>query len=199
MSAGPARAVFLDRDGTLLDELGFLVRPEDVRLLPRAAEGVRVLNAAGWRTVVVTNQSGVARGLLDEEKLAAVHARLASVLAEQGAHLDAILYCPHHPEEGTGPLRCACTCRKPAPGLLLEAARRFSLDLGASWIVGDSLRDLESGRRAGLAGGWLVLTGKGAEEQALLPRGADVRVAPDLLAAARLIVGVAGVLSPPTQ
>jgi D-glycero-D-manno-heptose 1,7-bisphosphate phosphatase len=187
----PARAVFLDRDGTLVDELGFLRRARDVRLVPGAAAGVRLLNQAGWLTVVVTNQSGIARGLLDECDLAEVHARLSELLAREDAHLDAILHCPHHPEEGEPPLRCACACRKPAPGLLLEAARRFALELGACWIVGDSLRDLEAGARAGLAGGVLVLTGKGpAELGGALDPGA-VRTAPDLPAAARSILSSA--------
>jgi D-glycero-D-manno-heptose 1,7-bisphosphate phosphatase len=99
------RAVFLDRDGTLVDELGFLRRAEDLRLLPGAAEGVRRINRAGWRAIVVTNQSGIARGLLSEADLAAVHARLAAELAHAGAHLDALLHCPHHPQEGLGALR----------------------------------------------------------------------------------------------
>jgi D-glycero-D-manno-heptose 1,7-bisphosphate phosphatase len=182
------RAVFLDRDGTLLDELGFLARPEDLVLLPGAAEGVRQLNAAGLCAVVITNQSGIARGLFGEAELAAVHARLESELARAGAHLDAILHCPHHPEEGRGELRRACTCRKPAPGLLHAAAERLGLALEASWIVGDSLRDLEAGRRAGLAGGVLVLTGKGAEERTRLEPGARELVAADLPAAVRAIL-----------
>ena len=192
MSARPARAVFLDRDGTLVDELGFLTRAEDLRLLPGAAEGVRAFNEAGWKVVVVTNQSGIARGLLDERTLAAIHARLTAELERAGARLDAILHCPHHPEEGAPPLRRRCECRKPAPGLLQEAARRFSLDLAACWTIGDSLRDLEAGRRAALAGGVLVLTGKGLDERArLAPRGPEL-VAPDLPSAARLVLGLDG-------
>ena len=187
-----ARAVFLDRDGTLVDELGFLVRASDLRLLPGAAEGVRRFNQAGWRVVVVTNQSGIARGLLDEPTLAAIHARLATELARSGARLDAILHCPHHPDEGVPPLRGVCACRKPSPGLLLQAARRFELDLGASWTIGDSLRDLEAGRRAGLAGGVLVLTGKGSAERALLAPGEPCVTAVDLPAAADLVLVRAG-------
>jgi len=187
----PARAVFLDRDGTLVDELGFLRRAQDVRLVPGAAAGVRLFNQAGWLTVVVTNQSGIARGLLDEGDLARVHARLSELLAREDARLDALLHCPHHPEEGVPPLRTACACRKPAPGLLLEAARRFALELGACWIVGDSLRDLEAGARAGLAGGVLVLTGKGPAELAGALDPGVVRTAPDLPAAARSILASA--------
>jgi D-glycero-D-manno-heptose 1,7-bisphosphate phosphatase len=187
------RAVFLDRDGTLVDELGFLRRAEDLRLVPGAAEGVRAINAAGWCAIVVTNQSGIARGLFDEAELAAVHARLERELARAGARLDAILHCPHHPAHGEPPLRRECACRKPAPGLLLEAARRFALDLGQSWTVGDSLRDLEAGRRAELAGSVLVLTGKGRDEFARLAplEAAHVRTAPDLPAAVRLILAAA--------
>ena len=190
MRSPAARAVFLDRDGTLVDELGFLRRASDVRLVPGAAEGVRLFNLAGLRTVVVTNQSGIARGLLDERDLEQVHARLRDLLAREGARLDAILHCPHHPEEGEPPLRCVCACRKPAPGLLLEAARRFALELRASWIVGDGLRDLEAGRRAGLAGGLLVLTGKGPAELGHLRDAGTVHTVQDLPAAAHAILSV---------
>lgn len=183
-----SRAVFLDRDGTLVDELGYLARPEDLRLLPGAAEGVRRLNEAGWRAVVVTNQSGIARGLFGARELDLVHARLARELAREGAHLDGIYSCPHHPEHGPAPLRQVCACRKPAPGLLLTAARELGLELAASWIVGDSWRDLEAGARAGLAGGILVLTGKGREEHAQLAPGTAVRTAADLPAAVQAIL-----------
>jgi len=184
------RAVFLDRDGTLVDELGFLREAAELRLLPGAAEGVRLFNEAGWRTVVVTNQSGIARGLLDEDDLRAVHARLAQELAREGAHLDLLLHCPHHPSAGRGALVQSCACRKPEPGMLLDAARRLALDLARCWLVGDSARDLEAGRRAELAGEVLVLTGKGPDELAALAPAARARVltAPDLPAAARLIL-----------
>jgi len=182
-------AVFLDRDGTLLDELGYLARPEDLRLLPGAAEGVRALETAGWAVVVVTNQSGIARGLFGEAELARVHARLEGELAERGAHLAGILHCPHHPEHGPPALRRECECRKPAPGLFLEAARRWSLDLARSWSVGDSARDLEAGDRAGVAGGILVLTGKGRTTLDELgpEERARWRTARDLPDAARLL------------
>lgn len=196
MRASGARAVFLDRDGTLVDEFGFLRRASDVRLVPGAAEGLRLFNQAGWRAVVVTNQSGIARGLFDQHELEEVHARMRALLAREGALLDAILHCPHHPAEGVPPLRCVCACRKPAPGLLLEAARRFSLELGASWIVGDSLRDLEAGERAGLAGGVLVLTGKGQSELASARHAPALCTAADLPAAARRILSAAASSSP---
>jgi len=188
VSAPRARAVFLDRDGTLVDELGFLRRADDLRLLPGAAEGVRLFNRAGWKVVVVTNQSGIARGLLDEPTLAGIHARLEQELARGGAHLDAIVHCPHHPEEGLPPFRRACDCRKPAPGMILAAARRLGLDLGESWTIGDSRRDLEAGARAGLAGGVLVLTGKGEAERERFPADAPPLTAEDLPSAARRVL-----------
>jgi len=183
-------AVFLDRDGTLVDELGFLARPEDLRLLPGAAEAVRRLNAAARAAIVVTNQSGIARGLFDEAALARVHARLCEELARGGARLDDVLHCPHHPSEGAPPLRARCACRKPEPGLVREAARRHDLDLARSWMIGDSLRDLECGARAGLGGSILVLSGKGRDELATLApeERARTRTAPDVLAAVELVL-----------
>jgi D-glycero-D-manno-heptose 1,7-bisphosphate phosphatase len=185
------RAVFLDRDGTLVDELGFLRRPADLRLLPGAAAGVARFNRAGWRAVLVTNQSGIARGLLDEPTLAAIHARLARELARGGAHLDGLYHCPHLAPASPGEPGTVCDCRKPEPGLLLRAARELDLELGSSWIVGDSRRDLEAGRRAGLAGGLLVLTGKGRAELAEWDAERPA-TAPDLDAAARAILARAG-------
>lgn len=182
-------AVFLDRDGTLIDELGFLARPEDLHLYPWAGPAVRRLNEAGFAVVVVTNQSGIARGLFGERELSAIHARLAAELARHGAHLDDVLHCPHHPREGTPPLRSTCACRKPAPGLVLEAARRHELDLSRSYLIGDSLRDLECGARAGLHGTLLVRTGKGADELARWPASTPPpRVADDLLAAVEALL-----------
>ena len=187
------RAVFLDRDGTLIDELGFLARPEGLRLLPGVGAAVRRLNEAGRTVIVVTNQSGIARGLFGEGELAAIHARLATELARDGAHLDDVLYCPHHPREGVPPWRSACTCRKPAPGLVLEAARRHGLDLAASWMIGDSRRDLECGTRAGVRGSILVRTGKGADELAHWPAGSPApRVADDLAAAVAAVLADQG-------
>ncbi|MEQ1894981.1 MAG: HAD family hydrolase [Planctomycetota bacterium] len=183
-------AVFLDRDGTLVDELGFLARAEDLRLLPGAAAAVGRLNERGLAVIVVTNQSGIARGLFGERELAEVHARLGQELARAGARLDDVLYCPHHPSEGAPPWRRHCECRKPAPGLVLEAARRHELGLAESWMIGDSLRDLECGARAGLAGSILVRTGKGAEELQGLSASERARtlVADDVGAAVELLL-----------
>lgn len=157
------RAVFLDRDGTLTLETDWVRSPSELVLLPGAARAVRRLNDAGLAAVLVTNQSAVARGLLDERGLAAIHARLADELSAAGARLDGVYWCPHHPTEGVGAYRVECDCRKPRPGLLRRAAGELGIDLARSWIVGDAARDLEAGARAGVRG-VLVATGKGRTE-----------------------------------
>ena len=157
-------AVFFDRAGTLLVELPVpLADPARIELLPGAAEVLADVRAAGFLCVLVTNQSAIARGLLDLERLARVHDALRERLAAEGARFDLVLHCPHHPSEGFPPYRRACPCRKPEPGLVLEAARRLPIDLARSWMVGDALRDLECGARAGVRG-LLVATGIGARE-----------------------------------
>jgi len=157
------RAIFIDRDGTLNEEVGYIDRPARLRLFPFAAEALRLINAAGWRAILVTNQSGVARGYFSEARLAEMHERLAAVLARKGARLDAIYYCPHHPTEGLPPYRQDCDCRKPKPGLIESAARDFRLDLAQCFVIGDRYRDVEMAHRAG-ASGVLVLTGYGRDE-----------------------------------
>ncbi|MDP6741199.1 MAG: HAD family hydrolase, partial [Planctomycetota bacterium] len=123
------RAVFLDRDGTLNREVNYLADPAQLELLPGVAEGLSRLARAQWLLCVVTNQSGVARGLVSEEVLNEIHGRLREMLASEGAHLDWIGHCPHHPEHGPPALRRACDCRKPEPGLLLRAAAELDIDL----------------------------------------------------------------------
>jgi D-glycero-D-manno-heptose 1,7-bisphosphate phosphatase len=136
------RAVFLDRDGTLIEDPGYLSDPSAVRLLPGAAEALRALRAAGYRLVLVSNQSGIGRGYFTLEEAEAVHRRLVDELAERGVALDDARYCPHAPDEG-------CSCRKPKPGLLLAAADELGLDLEASFMVGNSPSDIGAGKRAG--------------------------------------------------
>jgi len=179
-------AVFLDRDGTLTVESEWVRSGQDLLLVPGAAEALRLLSAAGYVLVLVTNQSAVARGIIDEAQLAEIHAHLGELLAADGAQLEAIYHCPHHPTEGVGAGRTECSCRKPKPGLVLQAARELGLDLEHSWMVGDAARDLEAGWSAGVRG-VLVLTGKGERERALLRR-EPAFVAKDVLAAARWIV-----------
>jgi D-glycero-D-manno-heptose 1,7-bisphosphate phosphatase len=160
-------AVFLDRDGTINEEVGYLDGPEKLKLIPGAAEAIRLINASGMKAVVVTNQSGVARGLFDEVVVGAVHARLQELLLMEGGTLDGIYFCPHHPTNGRGRYLLSCDCRKPAPGLLLKAAAELNLDPACSYMVGDTLKDIEAGERAG-ARGVLVRTGYGAESAAAL-------------------------------
>ena len=156
-------AVFIDRDGTLSEEVGYVNHPGRLRLLPRSAEAVRLLNNAGVRAVVVTNQSGVARGYFSEEVVHAVNAKLVSELKAAGAFLDGLYVCFHHPREGVPPYRARCDCRKPKPGLLLRAARELGLDLAASYMVGDKFSDVAVGKRVGVIS-ILVLTGYGLGE-----------------------------------
>ena len=169
-------AVFLDRDGTLIRDRHYLGDPDGVELLPGAAAAVRRLRDAGFAVVCVTNQSGIARGLLTWDDFRATQARLEEMLAAEGARLDGVYVCPHHPEI-TGP----CNCRKPAPGLFLRAARELGLDLGASYCVGDRWRDVAAAERWG---GRPILLATGPDA------GTDerVRVAADLADAARMIL-----------
>lgn len=150
------RAVFLDRDGTLNVEVNYLHRVEDFVLIPGAAHAIRALNAADYLAIVVTNQAGIARGYYDAAAMHALHAHLAALLHAENAHLDAIYFCPHHPDFGA-----ACDCRKPQPGMLLQAAAEHAIDLRQSWFVGDTLTDLQAGVAAGCRT-ILVRTGYGA-------------------------------------
>jgi D-glycero-D-manno-heptose 1,7-bisphosphate phosphatase len=160
-------AVFLDRDGTINEEVGYLDRIEKLRLIPGAAGAIRRINESGMRAVVVTNQSGIARGFFDEALVAAVHERLLKMLRAEGAYLDGFYVCPHHPTEGLGKHLRACGCRKPASGLLLRAAEELRLDPARSYMVGDTLKDIEAGTGAG-AKSILVRTGYGMEAVARL-------------------------------
>lgn len=176
-------AVFLDRDGTLVAEReDWLLSPRDVRLLPGSAAAVRRLNEAGYVVVLLTNQSAVARGLLPEAGLAAIHDELHRRLARHGAHLDAVYYCPHHPTAGRGRYRRDCVCRKPGKGMLEAACRDLDLALPGSAVVGDDLRDVLIARDTPLRP-FLVRTGKGRQrEQAAQAELGDRCVVVDRLA-----------------
>ncbi len=158
------RAVFLDRDGTLNREVHYLANPEQLELLPGVASGLARLAQDGWLLCVVTNQSGVARGIVSPPALTEIHARLGQLLAARGVNLDWIGYCPHHPQHGPPDLRRDCDCRKPKPGLLLQAAEELNIDLAASWMIGDSTRDVQAGAAAGCRS---LLVQTGAEDQAI--------------------------------
>ncbi len=154
-------ALFLDRDGTIIEEVHYISRPGQVRLIDAAARLIRRANALGVAVVVVTNQAGIGRGRLGWADYAAVEAAVAEALDRAGARIDALYAAPHAPSAvGID----ATPYRKPAPGMLLRATRDLGLDLGMSWIAGDCATDIEAGRRAGLAGGWLVPTGYGARD-----------------------------------
>ena len=155
--------VFLDRDGTVTEEVGYVNHPSRLSLLAGAAEGIRTLNRAGVPVILATNQAGVARGYFTEDLVKEVLARLESLLAVEGARLDALYYCPHHPAVGPEPYRRACDCRKPKPGMLERGAREFGLDLSRSYVVGDKISDVYFAHSVG-ARGILVLTGYGLGE-----------------------------------
>ncbi len=161
----PRPAVFLDRDGTIVREADYLREVSQLRLLPGAAQAIRELNQAGLVVVVLTNQSGLARGLFTEADYQTIHAAFLARLARYGAHIDAAYYCPHHPEATVAAYRRRCDCRKPGDGLFRRAARELDLDPARSYAVGDRARDLIPGRKAG-ARTLLVRTGYGAAEEA---------------------------------
>jgi D-glycero-D-manno-heptose 1,7-bisphosphate phosphatase len=173
----PTGAVFLDRDGTLVEDPGYLHEPARVRLLPRAGQGLAALAAAGWPLIVITNQSGIARGLFGEEAFHAVMRRLAALLEPHGARLLDAYFCPHLPEL-TGP----CRCRKPGTELFERAAHEHDLDVSRSWYVGDRLRDVAPASALGGRGLLLPLPDGRYEEPHQ-----GYATAPDLVAAASLI------------
>jgi D-glycero-D-manno-heptose 1,7-bisphosphate phosphatase len=180
----PRRGVFCDRDGTIIAERDYLADPAEVELIPGTAEGLAALREAGFALVIVTNQSGIARGYYSEEDYAAVAARVEQLLARGGAPVDAVQYCPHHPDV-SGP----CPCRKPATGMYRTAAQALGIDLGESYYVGDKISDVIPALELG-GHGVLVRTGYGADPEGDLPEG--VTVVDDLQAAARFILADSG-------
>jgi D-glycero-D-manno-heptose 1,7-bisphosphate phosphatase len=184
-AASLARAVFLDRDGTVNVERDYLHRSEDFTFIPGAPAAIRLLREAGYRIVVVTNQSGIARGYYDEEALHRIHRHMDELLSREGAAVDAYYHCPHHPDGTVDRYRAICDCRKPLPGMLRQAAADLHLDLSVSYIIGDKLADVEAGQAAGCRP-ILVETGYGATEKALI--GSDVPVFSSIVEAASWIV-----------
>ena len=162
-------AVFLDRDGTVNEEIDFLTSPRDLHLIPRSAEAIRKANDLGLRVFIVTNQSGVARGLLSENDLLEVHRVLTERLLEQNARVDRIYYCPHHPDGEVDGYRKECDCRKPNTGMIDRAVREYQVDPGKSYVIGDRTVDVGMAKNAG-AHAILVLTGYGRAERALCER-----------------------------
>ena len=171
-------AVFLDRDGTIIKEVNYLSQLQDVELLPRAAVAIAKLNQLRIPVILVSNQSGIARGKFSENFVKETHHYLQKILARDGAHLDDFFFCPHHPEAGIAPYRKICNCRKPAPGLLHEAAARHQLDLSKSYVIGDKLIDVELAQRVG-GKGILVETGHGRNE---IKKIEENKIRPDFIA-----------------
>lgn len=186
------KVIFLDRDGTLNEEVHYLHRQEDLKLLSGVVEAVRRFNEAGYQVVVVTNQAGVARGYYTEEDVVQLHEYMNGLFARVGAHIDYFYYCPHHPEHGDGTYKKVCHCRKPDTGMFEQAEEVFKngVDKAESYMIGDKLLDIEAGRRYGVRS-ILVGTGYGAglhKDSVYTDRTYDY-YAKDLTAAADWILG----------
>lgn len=174
------RAVFLDRDGTLIEEVGYLDRLDRMTLFPWSIDAVRLLNRAGFRVVVVTNQAGVARGLFPESFVGEAHAEMRARFAGGGATIEQFYYCPHHPEATVAAYREECACRKPRPGMIWQAERELGIDPAKSFVVGDRWIDVAMGRACG-ARAVLVRTGYGRAEEPLRPAALEADFVADTL------------------
>jgi D,D-heptose 1,7-bisphosphate phosphatase len=179
------KAIFLDKDGTLVDDLPYNVEPQRITLCSGAGAALRLLSRLDYRLFVVTNQAGVAFGRFGETAMDTVQDRLQDLLFREHLTLDGFYYCPHHPDGSIAAYACDCHCRKPMPGLLLQAARDHGIDLRSSWMIGDILHDVEAGNRAGCR--TLLIDNGNETEWRLGPRRIPTRMAPDLYAAAVLI------------
>jgi len=155
-------AVFLDRDGTVCEEVGYLSDEKELRLIPGAAEAIIKINQAGWKVIIISNQSGIARGYMNSDDVDRVNQKLLKLLKAEGAQVDGIYYCPHHPQ-GNSPYNIKCDCRKPEAGLLYKAAREHQLILDKSIMIGDKYSDVETAIRLNIPG-ILVRTGFGEGE-----------------------------------
>lgn len=183
------KACFLDRDGVLIVEKNYLSEVAAVELEQGAAEATSLLRQHGFKVIVVSNQAGVARGYFPEARIGIIHDHIDRLLAEGGGGVDAWYYCPHHPKGSVKEYTCECGCRKPEPGMLLQAAREHAIEMSESYMIGDKLGDLEAGSRAGCQAGVLVLTGHGEEIEPEQLK--DVRyVARNILDAVKIILGL---------
>lgn len=187
------RAIFLDRDGTINEEVGYIESLDRLVIIPAAFEAIRLINLSGFRAVVITNQAGIAKRLFDETFVKQTNEHLQAALIQKGATIDAFYFCPHHPTEGVPPYRRVCDCRKPAPGLFYQAARDMAIDLAGSFMIGDRYRDMEAAHRAGVKG-VLVKTGYGADvlenvgPDQETPEGKPDHIAQDILKAVHWIL-----------
>jgi D,D-heptose 1,7-bisphosphate phosphatase len=186
-------AVFLDRDGTINEEVGYLDRLDKLKIIPNAYEAIRLINLSGMKAIVISNQAGVARGFFTEEFVRTVNKHLQADLKKKNAVIDGFYYCPHHPTEGKGIYLQNCNCRKPAAGMLLQAAQDLDIDLSVSYFIGDRFIDMETAKKVGVKG-VLVKTGYG--EDLLQDDGPDAAtaenkptyIAADILDAVRWIL-----------
>jgi D-glycero-D-manno-heptose 1,7-bisphosphate phosphatase len=156
-------AVFLDRDGTINEEMGYINHPDRFIIFPFVAESIKIFNEMGLKVIVVTNQSGVARGYFKESLVVELHETLQKKMQEQGAQIDSIYYCPHHPKEGRGKYKLNCNCRKPKPGMVLKAVDEYDIDVQKSYMIGDRYKDILFARNLNMKSA-LVLTGYGLGE-----------------------------------
>jgi D-glycero-D-manno-heptose 1,7-bisphosphate phosphatase len=156
-------AIFLDRDGTVNEEMGYINHAERFVLFPFVADSIRIFNDLGFLVIIVTNQSGIARGYFSEQLMRQIHNQLRSDLKKMGARVDAIYYCPHHPTEGKGKYTRECNCRKPKPGMIEQAVLEYDIDLTRSFMIGDRYKDIEFARNLNMRAA-LVLTGYGRGE-----------------------------------
>jgi len=179
------KAVFLDKDGTINEDTGYVSHYHDLKLLPHSAEAIKLLNEAGYKVIVISNQSGVARGYLGEDMLQTLNKTLQKKLLVKGAFVDEIYYCPHHAEHGLFPYRRECECRKPNIGLIKKAVKRHNIDLSKSFMVGDHSKDIEAGHKAGTKT-VLVLSGHGKESEMKIKPDHTTK---DLLDAVKWILG----------
>ena len=170
------RAIFLDRDGTMAGDVHYCSRPEDFELFPNTAKAIGLLNQDGFKVIVVTNQSGIARGYFTEDTLAKIHRKMKGELAKEGAYVDAIYYCPHHPDDN-------CDCRKPKPKLVVQAAREHDIDLEHSFVVGDLQMDIDLGKIVGCP--TILISDQSSVNNRQSKPDA---IAPDLLEAAQVIL-----------
>jgi len=182
---GKNRAIIMDRDGTISEEIGYVDRIEKFKLLPKSGEAIRLINKIGFKAIVITNQSGIGRGYFSELLVNGIHERLKELLKEFGAYVDAIYYCPHHPDAG-------CECRKPNIGLFKRAIKDFDIDPASSYVIGDKLTDLEFAERANSLG-IIVKTGYGKKEILSKIDKKPLYVAEDLYDAIRWIIKREGI------
>lgn len=181
------KAVFLDKDGTIIEDVGYMNSPQQIKFLPGSIEAIKMLNETGFKVVVISNQAGVARGLVTEDMLQTIDKVLHRGILNGGAHLDGIYYCPHHPEHGVYPYKQVCECRKPHPGLIKKAQHDLQIDLSQSYMIGDKATDIEAGKGAGTKT-IFILTGCGKEEREKLESPPN-HTAENLLEAVRWILG----------